>query len=244
MKPSPSDELAPWLSDASDASPELRSFLRQATVSPHDSVRIERLRDRLGPWLTPPAPTPPPAADASGAAFKLAAAGKACVVAVGLSGIAVGVWASSRGPEPAPKPPNATAVVVSVPRQSSPPSTVANPVPTVSPSAARPLAAPLARRVNPAPLEVRRPSLAEEAAALAAAQRIATSSPQLGLLQLREHERKFPRGALTEERRLFTIQALVALGRREEARRELESFRRAAPRSPHLTRAQKLVGDR
>ncbi len=50
---------------------------------------------------------------------------------------------------------------------------------------------------------------------------------------LDEHARRYPEGALGEERDAMRIAALCALGRDAEARRATDRFLRASPRSPH-----------
>jgi hypothetical protein len=54
---------------------------------------------------------------------------------------------------------------------------------------------------------------------------------------LDEHQRKFPGGLLTEERRAARAQALCSLGRTSEAKSELA---RLAPRSPAAARAEEV----
>jgi hypothetical protein len=60
------------------------------------------------------------------------------------------------------------------------------------------------------------------------------------LKALEEHQRKFPNGLLTEERRAARVQALCALGRRSEAQPELERLTRTAPQSPNTVRAKQI----
>jgi hypothetical protein len=54
---------------------------------------------------------------------------------------------------------------------------------------------------------------------------------------LDEHQRRFPSGALSEERRAAKAQALCLLGRVDEGRAELA---RLAPRSPAAATAQQV----
>lgn len=61
--------------------------------------------------------------------------------------------------------------------------------------------------------------------------------PAAALEALDEHERKFPKGVLRQERAAARVKALCALGRLEEARAELARLTRAAPGSPHAARA-------
>jgi hypothetical protein len=55
--------------------------------------------------------------------------------------------------------------------------------------------------------------------------------PASALSLLSEHETRFPRGQLTEEREALRIEALVRLGRRDEARTRAARFRAAYPQS-------------
>jgi hypothetical protein len=62
------------------------------------------------------------------------------------------------------------------------------------------------------------------------AMRAGDAERALGLLE--DHRRRYPRGALGEERDAARIAALCALGRTTEARDATDRFLRAAPRSP------------
>ncbi|HXX68558.1 MAG TPA: hypothetical protein VEK07_15325 [Polyangiaceae bacterium] len=62
------------------------------------------------------------------------------------------------------------------------------------------------------------------------------------LKTLEEHERRFPTGALTEERMAARVQALCALGRPGDAKGELSRLARAYPGSPHLQSARRVCG--
>ena len=57
--------------------------------------------------------------------------------------------------------------------------------------------------------------------------------PERALLLFDEHARRYPKGALGEERDAARIGALCALGRISEAREATDRFLRAAPLSPH-----------
>lgn len=131
-----------------------------------------------------------------------------------------------------------------------------------------PATAPLPARVSPAPIndatpdnstEAGRPEpettgspshkqvaadpLAEEVAILSkATSALRAGRPAEGLRLLNEHQRKFPKGRLAEERRSARIQALCALGKRTEAEAELARLAKSSPRSPHLARAQRACG--
>jgi len=60
------------------------------------------------------------------------------------------------------------------------------------------------------------------------------------LTLLNEHQHKFPKGVLSEERRAAKAQALCSLGRQTEGRAELA---RLAPHSPAAIRAQQACGN-
>jgi hypothetical protein len=87
--------------------------------------------------------------------------------------------------------------------------------------------------------------LAQEVAILSrAGTELHAGRPAAALEVLDEHQRKFPRGVLTQERGAARIQALCALGRMKEARAGLARLARAFPGSPHVARARKACGSR
>ena len=59
--------------------------------------------------------------------------------------------------------------------------------------------------------------------------------PATALAAVGEHARRFPNGALAEERDTERIVALCALGRRDEAARATQRFDRAYPSSSHAS---------
>lgn len=80
-------------------------------------------------------------------------------------------------------------------------------------------------------------SLADEVALLSRASvELHAARPAAALEVLDEHERRFPKGLLTQERAAARVRALCALGRTEEARAELARLARTDPGSPHLAR--------
>jgi hypothetical protein len=155
-------------------------------------------------------------------------------IAVGTLGAVLLFSSRSEPPPPQPAPlvapqPVPTLLTESVPQAPpSEPAVITAPAPMAS-----------------APAAARRSSdrLAEEVALLSRA----TSALNAGrvaeaLGALDEHQRKFPGGALTEERRGARAQALCALGRRSEAQAELERLARSSPGSPHLQQARTSCG--
>jgi hypothetical protein len=86
-------------------------------------------------------------------------------------------------------------------------------------------------------------SLPEEVRLLSKAeQQISAGHPAEALTTLGEHERRFPGGALAEERLAARVQSLCALGRVDEARIYLAKLARAYPGSPHFDRARRFCG--
>jgi tetratricopeptide (TPR) repeat protein len=66
--------------------------------------------------------------------------------------------------------------------------------------------------------------------------------PQEALEAIAEHARRFPRGALAEERSATRVRTLCALGRTQEAATELKRVQRLNPSSAYLARAQESCG--
>ncbi len=111
----------------------------------------------------------------------------------------------------------------------------------VAPSSA-PSPAPVTRDESAAPLPLPAPassvrgvassSLSAERAVLDSARAaLATGDSAKSLSLLEDHQRRFPRGQLGEEREALAIQALVTLGRYDEARARAARFRAAVPNS-------------
>jgi hypothetical protein len=83
-------------------------------------------------------------------------------------------------------------------------------------------------------------SLQEEVRILSRAeQQLNSGHAEEALRTLAEHERRFPDGALAEERMAARVQSFCALGRLPAARTDLAKFARAYPRSPYLVRARR-----
>ena len=107
----------------------------------------------------------------------------------------------------------------------------------------------------PAPVSPRRPaalptaSLAPdpadreraEVALLDRAQASLPVSPADTLARCDEHGRRFATGTLVQEREVLAIDALLRLGRRDEAEARAARFRQSFPRSGHLRRVEALL---
>jgi hypothetical protein len=237
-------ELLPWLSEGSDASPELRELFRVGGALPDDSARIERLRSRLGPWLAvapnPPSPhSPAPASITAAENAGLSALGAGAKLLLVGAVAAAAIAAGTRPSREAAPPINTTPTRPSAaPRPSV--------LPPAEPPVAEPPPAPERAPTRAAPkatvFEPRTASLGEQARELEAARRLVASNPGGALELLRRHNQQYRISVLDEERRLFTIEALSRLGRGAEAQAELDALRRSYPRSAHLSRAERLLG--
>jgi hypothetical protein len=75
------------------------------------------------------------------------------------------------------------------------------------------------------------------------AQQALPARPQEALAAAEEHQRHFPGGVLAQEREVIVVSALVALGRRDEARSRARRFAETYPRSAHRAGVEALVRD-
>jgi hypothetical protein len=209
----------------SELSPQGQALLRatRAALRPQASDRervLAGLRDRLGAPAAGAA-TKAAAVQASRTMWTVAGAafvGVGGVVAFGLSSLSTPM-----------KPPPLAPAVSAIP---APPVAVAAPVePEATPSPAPAVAAPS--------VLTRRDRLAEEVAILSqAAKDLRAGHAATALSALNEHQKKFPNGLLTQERRAARAEALCSLGRFAEADTELSTLVRTAPQSPLTVRAQ------
>jgi hypothetical protein len=149
------------------------------------------------------------------------------------------VIASAVGSGQTKTPPPRASASVPAPPVVSPPALSVHSVPSAASSAERQL--PSAR--EGAPSRTRQQAsdqLAEEVEILSRAQTELRARRFAGALRVLEgHARKFPRGALAQERIAARIQALCGLGRRNEASSELA---RLSPGSLHERRAREACG--
>ena len=239
----------------------LRDIIRaQQTVRPPEG-KMEELAARLGPILQggPPAPSTP--------WLGLAAAAVTAVALVGVT-LAANTPPEANAPAvkaerlPAP-PPEPEPEPVTAPDQPSP-SLSAAPAENAQPENAQPKNAlpenaqpknaqpEIALPVNALPsADVRKPSASAPASAAprcddvmlvdAADTELRAGKPESALAAVREHERRCPTGALVQERERIAIEALVQLGRIDQARGRARAFEQRFPSSPHVGRIRQAL---
>jgi hypothetical protein len=97
----------------------------------------------------------------------------------------------------------------------------------------------LARGATPRTVEAGDPTA--EVKLLERAQDALRSRPAEALALCTEHERTFQRGMLAQEREVIAIEALVKLGRMDDARARADRFAAAHPSSSHQRRIDALL---
>ncbi len=86
------------------------------------------------------------------------------------------------------------------------------------------------------------PTLLDEARTLEQARAAVQTNPAKALELVTDHQRYYPAGQLTAERELIAIEALLRLGRREEAMRRAAPSLARAPGSLYAKRLRRLLG--
>jgi len=99
--------------------------------------------------------------------------------------------------------------------------------------------------VEPAPSAERRivrddSGIWDEPQLIERARKALATDPRRALALTREHQRRFPTGALTLERDVIAIQALARTGQTAEARRRALAFEARYPQSIHLRQVRAL----
>lgn len=194
---------------------------------------------------------------AHGALARWAAVGLASMAGAALLYALHGIHQSGRGggaAGPARTPTLASAVVSEPPQAPAPdeangraPAAAAARSNEANEAPGRTPAADTAEAQRPTPSNNARPSggtrepsrLSEEVALLSRAETdLHAGRFESALRALDEHERRFPHGALEQDRMAARAQALCALGRTAEAQVPLERLARTAPNSPNEERAR------
>jgi hypothetical protein len=123
----------------------------------------------------------------------------------------------------------------------------ATPAPQASaPEQPRPDAVPVALAAAPPPPAVPagrgvETAGSDEATLLRSARQALATSPRRTLSLTNEHRLRYPHGILDQEREALAIEALIKLGRLDEARPRARAFALAYPGSPHQARLDRAL---
>lgn len=259
-------EPTPWLQGEVDA--ELRSMLESTSEDVPTSDQLVALHSALATLLIGPGVGAGAAASGgTAAAAKGAVAAKGVgalalsgvtktVIAVAVASSVVGGVALQRRSHPAPPAPVIEAVAPRAPAPAvdpviAEPSAVPEPevTPLPAPRPAQQKAAAVAPAPEPAEAAGETPPPAKVSGADAeltllqdAMDAVQAGRPREALEALDSHAGQFAAGALVQEREVLAIDALVSLGRLDEARARANRFRAAYPASTHLLHIDSLVG--
>jgi hypothetical protein len=186
---------------------------------------------------------------------------KFAVLAVVGSGATAGVWSAMREPHvearnvapvnmlsAAPRATTPAPVVVASAAQSAEPS---DPVPLAPAVPPHEVSAPRrsldTRPVEPpatsSPQSLAPPPAESELALLTRARGLVAANPADGLRALDEHKARFPHGVFEQEREVLAVEALLHLGRRDEARSRGAALAAVFPNSVHVRRVAVLLGE-
>jgi len=257
------DRDPPRLRTAANCPPGLAEALNLARADLPRAQHIEDVEKGLGPLLShrrsAPAPLRPMAASAAmGFKWLLAAAVAAASLGGGLHYLRASHTAERAS---SVVPPSSNKVPPAKPSRSVTPDLAAS-----SPAKEEPVAPPAPKPVErsghdreraltepSSPAPSRAPSgpvassgslpdatATEELTLLERATHALGSNPQAALEATEEHARRFPAGALSQEREFVAIEALEALGRTAEANARIDRFRARFPGSAHLRRLEQL----
>jgi hypothetical protein len=234
---------------------ELVSALRGAPGEPG----LEQLRELAGGLSTalgvplPPVAAAPaaaagvvPAALGAAAAKPLAGLGVwvlgGVALGVGLSGVAAYGSAAFGGPTPAISAPPAVAPAVRAALPSAAPAVTAVPLPAQTSTAQARAPAVVSTTSGAAAAEAATGTLAEtELSLLRRARAAVSSNPAEALSLSSRHAERFPRGLLAQEGEVIAIDALVRLGRVDEARARAARFVEHYSGSVHVPRLRELL---
>jgi hypothetical protein len=100
--------------------------------------------------------------------------------------------------------------------------------------------APEASRTK-APAAPRKPTLADEVAALDKARKAMDDDPEAALAAVESYEKGFKGGVLAEEAEMLRVESLARAGKKEEARAAAAAFLARYPKSAHAARIRALA---
>ena len=217
-------------------SPWLRSLLSKAHAEASDALDIEHLTARVQAAILVE-PLLPSGHPAHGAPLGKLVASKAVWLGAGVViGMSIGTaWMLKRAPLGVPQP----SVSAAQPVASAPLKALTQEV-SSSPSASAPdkndatlQLAPAATTNSPSASHDSRSVGLNEAALLDGARAALGTDPRRALALTQEHAKRFPHGALIQEREVIAIDALSRLGQTDAARRRASDFERRYPGSAH-----------
>jgi len=215
----------------SEAPEELRELLRRGRQDLPGRAELGRLEAKLLPIFAAPAgaaPAPSAGSEVAAASSGAKLAAGALVVAALIGGGAyVALRGSSHPSSPLPVQPKESTSQ-----------------PELQPQPLAPTAAPAAPAVNEpaAPVEPSEPRPARTAPSAAGPNEVQLleqartalgSDPGRALALAQEHKRRFPKGALAQEREVIAIEALARLGDSDQARKRAKEFEDHYPNSAH-----------
>jgi hypothetical protein len=234
---------------ASGASDAVRELLRSSASDGPSAAQLQRLADKLAPQLGPPATSV--TVKATSTAAKTGGFAKAIAVVVVVVAVA-GYWFTRGAPTRKPAAPVIEPVVAAP--------TIEPPTPAPVEAVTAPARPPIEETATKQP-PVRKPARParveraakgdatatpseDELAILGTAQRaLVADDPRAALLAAERHAARFPSGLMTEEREAIAIEALVRLGRTDDASARFERFRTSYPRSSYRHRLERLLSN-
>ncbi len=218
-------------------SPWLRTMLSDAQADASSTVDIDRMTVRVEAAILAGPPSPDLHVPAKTHLGSLTTS-KAIIVGAGLAiGTAIGtVWMLKKAPHSVPQPPAS----LTQPLNTLPANPAASAAPTLAESAAAPVENNEAARQSPTPSTPpsatsrdSRPTGLNEVALLDLARSSLGTDPRRALSLTQEHAKRFPHGALAQEREVIAIEALSRLGQTDAARSRGSEFERRYPGSAH-----------
>jgi hypothetical protein len=241
------DRVVRWLDAGSEANDELREILRSAADDEPSASELTLLDARVAPLFGPTAgagagpsgaPSAPPRAPSALAPSSSSSGRLLFRVGVGIGVLgALGLgFSTAHRQKPERMETGLTRAADFTPSTPAPALAQTTPIPPLAAEASAPK-----RAVAPAPSA----SAAEESeiSMLDRAHTALRSGRAAEALAItRQHARAYPRGALSQEREVIAVEALMASGRRAEAESRGTAFIRRFPNSSYARRLRTVLG--